>query len=755
MGAEDRERFTAVRSSLNDLFGWLASSYNGDSVLKAYASRVNPNGRSPSDLWACVFPAVVGHQSYALQVALIIRRDGAELCFCLGSGGAQVNDPAKRQKLDAAFADLRAKLATAPDELVVRLADGLGPDFEMRKQWRGAPGISEFDGLASWLTHAAGPHGAGASVSRFFTREELDGLSFGVAETTHSLLAAVQPLLDFIYATAPPPMDPIPAALAKFAETVDPDLIAKYRLGWLLGKAAFDATFGSAALLDQLTPDRFFAFLNQIDSHTNAESGLFRLGPGLPAPKNPDTESWKALEEDLPLLKQALATVLNGDGSLAERIDTLLAAQPHVRRYVTEDLALPSMLMCFADEANHSGVNRMSLKRIKLHALGKLQPAGSTGEAFVAWDAALRHLPAEYGMDWDWAMTYAFYWSDVFEEFFGSIAAADVSTPADLAPPDDDALVSLASSLFLSDDHFLVELREMLFEKGQLVLYGPPGTGKTFLATKFVEVLAPDAAQRDIVQFHPSYSYEDFVRGYRPVTNQGALTYEPQDGPLVTLAEKARADPANLYTLVIDEINRGNLPRIFGELLYLLEYRNQAVQLMYPAADGSRGFSLPRNLLIVATMNTADRSIGVIDAALRRRFHFVELAPNVAPIDGLLRRWLQATNPAMLSVADWVDRLNHKLTIDFPGRQLQVGHSYFMPTTPIVGTDAPVALTAARVERIWRTDVEPFLQDQLFGQPQTIPSYSLSAIRKAAEAAQKIETPQVSDDDGPSDTPDT
>jgi len=150
-------------------------------------------------------------------------------------------------------------------------------------------------------------------------------------------------------------------------------------------------------------------------------------------------------------------------------------------------------------------------------------------------------------------------------------------------------------------------------------------------------------------------------------------------------------------------------------------------------------------------MNTADRSIGVIDAALRRRFHFVELAPNVSPLDGLLRRWLQANEPSMLELADWVDRLNEKLAADFPGKQLQVGHSYFMPRSPVVGPLVPAALDQDRVERIWRTDIEPFLQDQLFGQEQKLSSYTLAAVRKSVAASKQ---PAMQQESLPSGSPD-
>jgi hypothetical protein len=156
-------------------------------------------------------------------------------------------------------------------------------------------------------------------------------------------------------------------------------------------------------------------------------------------------------------------------------------------------------------------------------------------------------------------------------------------------------------------------------------------------------VPSPGRGTPEIVQFHPSYSYEDFVHGYRPVTRaDGALAYELKPGPLMRLARQAGEVPGE-HVLLVDEINRGNLPKILGELLYLLEYREDKVVLMY--GEGEARFSLPEDLLIVGTMNTADRSIALIDAAMRRRFHFVPFFPNEWPLEGLLRRWLQRHRP--------------------------------------------------------------------------------------------------------------
>ena len=285
-------------------------------------------------------------------------------------------------------------------------------------------------------------------------------------------------------------------------------------------------------------------------------------------------------------------------------------------------------------------------------------------------------------------------------------------------------LEDLAGELYV-EPAFLDTVVQLLNEKHQLIFYGPPGTGKTYLARRLAQFLSGgDSHRTEIVQFHPSYSYEDFVQGYRPRPGQhGNLSYELVDGPLVRLANRAREAPDRRHILLIDEINRGNLPRIFGELLYLLEYRDDQMALMY-SGDGSL-FALPPNLWLVGTMNTADRSIGLIDAALRRRFHFKALFPGRPPLDGLLARWLAAKAPAMDSVAKYVDHLNAMLRERF-GDHLEVGHSYFM----VEDLDEP------RLELIWEVDILPFLEDQLFGKEGELERFQLAAIKRQAEGAE-------------------
>ena len=182
----------------------------------------------------------------------------------------------------------------------------------------------------------------------------------------------------------------------------------------------------------------------------------------------------------------------------------------------------------------------------------------------------------------------------------------------------------------------LQEIIDLLQIRQQIVLYGPPGTGKTYLAKKLSEhiVGADDPSRARLVQFHPSYAYEDFFEGYRPAeTASGQATFSLQPGPLRDLAGEARKqdNSGSPFVLVIDEMNRANIAKVFGELYFLLEYRAESIRLQYRPTEA---FRLPRNLFIIATMNTADRSIALVDAAIRRRFAFVEMHPDEPPVSG-------------------------------------------------------------------------------------------------------------------------
>jgi MoxR-like ATPase len=241
------------------------------------------------------------------------------------------------------------------------------------------------------------------------------------------------------------------------------------------------------------------------------------------------------------------------------------------------------------------------------------------------------------------------------------------------------SFASANNSSYISTWHKMImrearlnEIADLLKAKGQVILQGPPGTGKTWLAERVAEQLA-SASDVKLVQFHPAYAYEDFVRGIVAKTSeQGGLEYQAENKTLAEFAKLAAAAPEGQYfVLIIDEINRANLPSVLGELIYALEYRGKRVESLYADAEtGERGLVLPENLLIIGTMNTADRSIGHLDYAIRRRFAFVTVLPEEEIIADEAGRKLFREVAALFE--------KDLLALEFEREQVQPGHSYFM-----------------------------------------------------------------------------
>ncbi|NMG56574.1 AAA family ATPase [Aromatoleum aromaticum] len=261
-------------------------------------------------------------------------------------------------------------------------------------------------------------------------------------------------------------------------------------------------------------------------------------------------------------------------------------------------------------------------------------------------------------------------------------------------------------------------LLDRLRTKKNLILQGPPGTGKTWLAKRLAFALMgqKDDSKVRAVQFHPNLSYEDFVRGWRP-TGEGKLSLA--DGVFMEAIKAASKDPSARFVVVIEEINRGNPAQIFGELLTLLEAGkrtpNEALELCYPDADGKRRpVHIPENLYVVGTMNIADRSLALVDLALRRRFAFVGLEPRLSPA---WRDWVVkecAVDPALVAdIERRIAELNDQIAADARlGKQFRIGHSYVTPAHRLEAGD-----TKNWFRQIVETEIGPLLDEYWFDAP--------------------------------------
>lgn len=305
--------------------------------------------------------------------------------------------------------------------------------------------------------------------------------------------------------------------------------------------------------------------------------------------------------------------------------------------------------------------------------------------------------------------------------------AANEESPVEMTPQGMPVLRAasdeLAEKLLMPRDD-LQELIDLLQSRNQIVFYGPPGTGKTFLAGRIARYLAGDehADHVTTVQFHPSYAYEDFFEGYRPVKgSDGQVSFALTPGPLRRIAAEAAAHRDKPYFLIIDEMNRGNLAKVFGELYFLLEYRDQRINLQY---NSDEKFDLPPNLFIIGTMNTADRSIAMVDAAIRRRFAFVELHPQEGMTSGLLERFLEARGldhrPAEL-----LNALNAEIAVE--DRDLMIGPSYFMKDH---------SHTETGLKQLWKYELLPLLEEHYYGRlsrPEIHERFGLAAMERKVD----------------------
>jgi hypothetical protein len=460
---DDQALFKSIWSRLKQLSAAAPPRFRSQFDLAADTSHPTPNGRSPKEIWTCVYPAAVLNKSYGLQAALILYERGGEFCFALGAGTSQIQDVNLKERLRVSFEQTRSKLRTIPTQIVDEVEKRLGGRYYYRKRWliSERQGQNDFKSLAEWLHYAADEHGLGAAVSVYVSPEELEALGTKTLETFAGVFDDFCPIFKWIYA------DPIPVTTTQ-----------------------------------------------EIYSVEEATSELF-----LPREK---------VEECILLLRS----------------------------------------------------------------------------------------------------------------------------------------------------------------KKNLILQGPPGTGKTFFS-KRLALLCSDSKNGETtstIQFHQSYAYEDFIQGYRPDGHGG---FAVKNGIFYEFCQRARMDSTRNFFLIIDEINRGDISRIFGELMMLIEPDKRGSEFKIPltySLNGEDTFFVPENVHVIGTMNTADRSLALLDYALRRRFAFMSLEPAFASPNFERILASKAISPNLIEkIRNRVGAINEEISRDTHnlGKGFQIGHSFFMPKASV------------------------------------------------------------------------
>ena len=268
------------------------------------------------------------------------------------------------------------------------------------------------------------------------------------------------------------------------------------------------------------------------------------------------------------------------------------------------------------------------------------------------------------------------YEKDLFEEIVEAFETYDLTSMRSLA-----ILIPEGKTIFEDDDVFIkseeyTKLRSLLLAKKNIILQGAPGVGKTYSAKRLAYSIIgeEDRTKVEFIQFHQNYSYEDFVMGYKPKEDGG---FELRRGVFYNFCRKAQSDSDKKYFFIIDEINRGNMSKIFGELLMLIENDYRGEKHKIRLAYNDEYFSVPENLYIIGMMNTADRSLAMIDYALRRRFSFFDMTPGFDSV-GFKKYQENLDCEVFNKVIDAVKALNIEIAKDDSlGKGFCIGHSYF------------------------------------------------------------------------------
>lgn len=688
----------------------LTSGFHSSSGIRGY---------NPKDLWFGVYRrdnerTFLGNP----QIFMIVSPRGVEYGFgALTHPDDFSNQEIKRKTREIAVAVLNQLPApeTAEAEELGRRLSQVGPWFYRRKQ-RLEPAQTEFPSLNAWLEFVRSEKGqrhAGGGITRYVLSSDLDGID--LEELVRVTTQAFRPLMDSI----------VPAPLQKTTSDAQTS-------------RSLDSTFAIAIqnFLRQLSGARSQPFRKIESLWAAMETVSERLA------SFPSVQKRPYLKTDLSVGNGNWAAVpwiailnANVTTSTQEGVYVVFLISKDLKRiFLTLNQGTTSLKddlgqagaraqMLSVAEGVRKKLSQLSLEgyaldnAIELDGSGWLAKNYETGTIAHA-DFEVDQLPSDEEISTLLETILAAYDQVVEEASSPPPEPTTEGHPNDPVPPTSGPLPytmeDALAELFL--DQPAIE-RLLLIWKGKknLILQGAPGVGKSFVARRLAYLLigAKDTGRVETVQFHQSYGYEDFVQGYRPDGNGG---FALRDGVFYRFCKKASLSPGIPHIFIIDEINRGNLSKVFGELMLLIEHDKRgpawAATLAYSKPE-QPPFFVPENLYILGMMNTADRSLSIVDYALRRRFSFATLEPMFSsPSFRELLAQRQVPENVIDQVVTGMNSLNETIGADRVnlGPGYRIGHSFFLPPESFI-FDKDWYL------RIVETEIHPLLEEYWFDDP--------------------------------------
>lgn len=717
LSPEERAAYERVYEALGQL-GRIVQAALGEAdyevrLTSGYHLRSGVRGAIPKDLWFGVFRRENAREFLGNpQLFAIVSGRGVEIGFYLSTHPSDFSNHALKAKLRSAAPSIYRQLPDPDDTYAAQLEQVLSDRWNMRRKSRLEPNESEFPDLKSWLRFFRSPTGAeegGGGITRWITGNTLN--STDLAAAVREMANIFRPLMEMIKASG-----------------VDEEKEEVERRP-IVGRSFADLF---EEMLKQLEAARKSSFVVVPELWELMEQIQTRFDSLSCVAKRPDiVTKWglgKGVWAQVPWI-----------AFLNRKVTTTIQSGTYVVLLVTEDLSavyatLNQGITGLVDELGRQAAVRVLTERsVNYRAkLGQLRSGVRLENDIDLKGTGWRPKSYEAGtIAYERFARGSLPSDERFEEVINAlldaydrIIEAPSEAPKGAATPEsaplpveedrysiDDAM----SGLFMPRAEF-ERMLAIWRTKKNIILQGAPGVGKSFVAKRLAFALMGHRAPSRVesIQFHQSYAYEDFVQGYRPTRTGG---FELRDGLFARFCSAALEDPSRDYVLIIDEINRGNLSKIFGELMLLIEQdkRNPswATRLTYSSVN-DKLFYVPDNLFIVGMMNTADRSLSMVDYALRRRFAFVSLLPQFS--SPAFREHLAAAGVPE-EIADRIfsrmAELNDAIAKDTInlGPGFQIGHSFFVPTDGATYTDH-------WYDQIIDTEIRPLLEEYWFDDPK-------------------------------------